>query len=250
MQDRRTIIRTDGATRHGGRYRQQHGNRQAPHVADSQQSAARRRWAVDRPTRVAPRNRNRRAQSAIGAASHGHDFIRRGPARFAPFPRRSLRDRGGPCAPCGPGGPCVFSPAASMTRTSSPSPIESGGLATTRSSWRRPPVISTSVPRSRAILHFLEGDTVVKPDRCDFHRVLAKQQSAGREPQRIRVGRDFKTDSGERARGKSAVLIVGDQFDQQRARFLVNSVRGRQNCRIELAIGVLGQFERRLHAVS
>src|ERR1700729_1949207 len=63
MQGRRTIIRTDGATRHGGRYRQQPWNRQAPHVADSQQSATCRRWAVDRPTRVAPRNRSRRARA-------------------------------------------------------------------------------------------------------------------------------------------------------------------------------------------
>jgi hypothetical protein len=55
MQDRRTIIRTDGATRHGGRYRQQRWNRQRPHVAASQQRAgARRKWSVDRLTRVAP----------------------------------------------------------------------------------------------------------------------------------------------------------------------------------------------------
>jgi hypothetical protein len=55
MQDRRTIIRTDGATRHGGRYRQQRWNRQRPHVAASQQrTGARRKWSVDRLTRVAP----------------------------------------------------------------------------------------------------------------------------------------------------------------------------------------------------
>src|ERR1700722_11425215 len=55
MQDRRTIIRTDGATRHGGGYRQQHWNRQRPHVAASQQTAeARRKWSVDPLTRVAP----------------------------------------------------------------------------------------------------------------------------------------------------------------------------------------------------
>ena len=56
-------------------------------------------------------------------------------------------------------------------------------------------------------------------------------------------------DSRERARGERAVFVVGDEFDQQRARFLVDRVRGRPDRRVERAIGILGQFEGRLHAV-
>ena len=56
-------------------------------------------------------------------------------------------------------------------------------------------------------------------------------------------------DARERARGERAILIVGEEFDQQRARFLVDRMRGRVDCGVEGAVGIFGQFEGRLHAV-
>ena len=96
---------------------------------------------------------------------------------------------------------------------------------------------------------FLERDTVVKPQRRDLQRVVAKQERARRQRHRVRVRRELEMHARERARGKLAFLVVSDQLDQQGARFLVYGVRGRHDRRLECAIGILGQSERGLHAV-
>ena len=93
-----------------------------------------------------------------------------------------------------------------------------------RSSWLRPPAISTSVPRSRAMRTFLRRHLVVKADRRNLQGVVAIHQRAGGNRQSVRIGRDFKMNARERARGEQAVLIVGDEFDQQGTRFLVDRV--------------------------
>src|SRR5208282_5471744 len=60
-------------------------------------------------------------------------------------------------------------------------------------------------------MQFLEGDTVVKPDRRDLRRIVAKEQRAGGDPQRVRIGRDFKMDSRERTWGEKAVFVIGEE---------------------------------------
>ena len=118
-----------------------------------------------------------------------------------------------------------------------------------RSSWLSPPVTSTAFPRSRAIRTSFEDDAVVKPDGRDLGRVVAKQQRVGGEGHCVWIRRNPKMDARERAWRKRAVLVVGEELDQQRSRFLVDRVRGRIDRGVERAIGILGQLESRLHAV-
>ena len=50
-------------------------------------------------------------------------------------------------------------------------------------------------------------------------------------------------DPREGARREQSVLVVGEKLHQQRARFLIDRVRGGDDRRVELAVRVLGQFE-------
>ena len=69
-------------------------------------------------------------------------------------------------------------------RTWSPSAMPSGGLSMTRSSAVRPEPISTSRPRSRAIVIVLEHDAVVGADGRDAQSVLVEDQRARRHVDR------------------------------------------------------------------
>ena len=179
--------------------------------------------------------------SAIGAASHGREFIRRDPALFAPFPRRSLRDPFALRTLAVPAAPCVFSPAASIDpdllavadrigRIGDDALVlaQAAGDFDLRSEVARDP-------------HLLQLDTVVKPDRRHLRRVVAKQQRAGGQRDRIRDRAELRNGLGRTRPGQGPVVVVGDEFDEQRARFRVDRVRGRRDRRVERAIGIFGQ---------
>ena len=101
-----------------------------------------------------------------------------------------------------------------------------------RSSWLKPPGDLDLRPEVAQDPHLLEGNAVVKRDghlRC----IVAKHDRARRNPERVRIRRNDEMHARERARSEQAVLIVGEELDQQRARFLVDRVRGRVDCRLE-----------------
>src|SRR5208337_1584165 len=90
--------------------------------------------------------------------------------------------------------------------------------------------------------HLLHDDVIVNSEGRDLHGVVPKNKSIGRDRDRVRVGGKLKMYARKRARGEGAILVVGDQFDKQRPRFLVDRMRSRLNPRFELAIGYSGNW--------
>src|ERR1700722_11648326 len=225
MQVRRTIIRTDGATRHGGRYRQQHWNRQAPHVADSQQRAARRRWAVYRPARVAPQNRNRRApRRSAPRATFATSFvmvppclrdfqstlwaIARALSSLLSWRRSGLLNRGSR-------DPDLLALVDRVGWVGDDARVVAESADNLD--------LGSEVARNADLL---EDNPVVGPEDRDLGRIVAKQQRIGRKGHRVGIRRELKMHARECARGERAILIIREEFDQQRARFLVDRMRG------------------------
>src|SRR5581483_12151168 len=78
-----------------------------------------------------------------------------------------------------------------------------------------------------AELYRLELDLVSGAKKRKLRTILAKDQGAGRDPQRAGAVGEVEADLGEGARLQEIAVVVGVEFDQQGARRLVDGLRRR-----------------------
>ena len=111
-----------------------------------------------------------------------------------------------------------------MTRTSSPSFIEFGRIGDDALVLIEPPGDFDLGSKVAHDTHIFQYYTVVRAHRSNPWLGIAIEHCARGNGENVGVRRDLKMDSRECARLKQSILVVGKQFDQQGARFLVDRV--------------------------